>query len=304
MSFAASVKNELATVEAKSIKDELKALLKTSGNISIVNQKMAIIFKTDYSKIAYRVFKEIHQLYNCKPIASICQTMKLKKNKTYVLKIEENVNIILEDLNLLAMDNIHESIKSNDSVTSFLAGCFMACGSVNDPQSTNYHLELPFLDLSFAKEVLKIIEKKKLSPKIIRRRNYFVVYLKRSQEIADFLALINATKCYFDFEQYRIIRDLYNSNNRVANCDIANFVKTNLAANEQIKNINIIKEKVGLNMLDENLQIVAKLRVENPESSLNELTEKYNELTNTNISKSSFNRMLEKIKNIAQSYIV
>ncbi len=302
MSFASNVKNELALIEAKDVKVELAAILKTAGHISIVDKQMSIIFKTDYSKIAYRVFRHIHLLYNCKPTVSICQTLKLKKNKTYIIKIDDNVSTILDDLQLLNMDNVHERIKTSEELTSFLAGCFMACGSVNDPQTSNYHLELSFTDVYFAKEVIKIIKKKRLSPKLIQRRNYYVVYLKKSQEIADFLACMNAMKNYIEYDQIRIRRDYYNSNNRVVNCDIANYIKINTAATSQLDNINLIENKIGLDILNEDLKNVANLRKQFPDSSLKEITEQYNKLTGNKISKSSINRMFEKIKEIALIY--
>ena len=48
-----------------------------------------------------------------------------------------------------------------------------------------------------------------LSHKIIKRRNQYVVYLKKAQEIADFIAGIGATNCYLEFEDYRMTRDYY-----------------------------------------------------------------------------------------------
>ena len=60
-------------------------------------------------------------------------------------------------------------IRSDRRIKSFLSGCFMGSGSVNDPNKTNYHLEMAFVDETFAKEVLRLIEKINLSPKIIKR---------------------------------------------------------------------------------------------------------------------------------------
>ena len=126
--------------------------------------------------------------------------------------------------------------------------------------------------------------------------------LKKSQEIADFLAGIKATNCYFEFEDYRMERDYVNSGNRINNCDIANSVRVNVAANEQIKNIEIIKKYSSLSFLEKDLEILANLRLDNPEDSLKELANKFNELTNKNITKSGINHLFNKIKVIANSY--
>ena len=63
MSFAAMVKDELAIKSAVYEKDELSALFKTSGNISISNRNIALSFKTENSKTAQKVFKLISLLF-------------------------------------------------------------------------------------------------------------------------------------------------------------------------------------------------------------------------------------------------
>ena len=287
---------------ASEVKDELSALFKTLGNITISNGKMSINFKSENAKIAQKVFRKIHTLYEIKPVTSIYRNMKFKKNNVYCLSIQEKVSQILEDLDLLELHNMKNIIRSEKRIKSFLAGCFMGSGSVNDPNKTNYHLELAFVDEAFAKEVLRLIEKINLSPKIIKRRNQYVVYMKKAQEIGDFLAGIGAINNYLSFEDVRMTRDFYNSDNRVNNCDIANAVRTNIAALQQIEDIKIVDKYLGLGKLESDLYILAKLRLENPEDSLRELAEKFNEKTEKNISKSGINHLFIKIKNKALEY--
>ena len=67
MSFAAMVKDELAIKSAVYEKDELSALFKTSGNISISNRNIALSFKTENSKTAQKVFKLILSNFSLNP---------------------------------------------------------------------------------------------------------------------------------------------------------------------------------------------------------------------------------------------
>lgn len=302
MSFASLVKDELCLKKAEYEKDELSALFKTSGNISISNGKMALSFKSENAKIAQKVYKQIFAFYNVKPATSIYRSMKLNKNNVYSLSIKEKVNEILDDLDIILLSNMKNIIRSDRRIKSFLAGCFLGSGSVNSPKKTNYHLEMAFVDETFAKEVARLIEKINLSPKIIKRRNLFVVYLKKAQEIADFLAGIGATNCYLEFEDERMTRDYYNIDNRLANCDIANAVRTNLAAINQIKDIEIIEKYIGISRLESDLFILCTLRLENPEDSLRELADKFNERTGKKMTKSGINHLFIKIKNIASGY--
>ena len=302
MSFASSVKDEIALSDIAYEKDALTGLFRTAGSIILSNRKMFIDFKSENSKIAQMVYKKISHLYGVKPVTSIYRSMKLNKSTYYCLRIEDKVNEILEDLDLINAENFKNIVRSDKRINSFLAGCFLASGSVNDPKTTNYHLEFAFFDENLAKSVVRLIEKIPLTSKMIKRRTMYIVYIKRAQDIADLIAKMGAVNCYLEFEDYRMERDFYNSDNRINNCDIANAVRTNLAANEQIRDIKVIESKLGLDSLDEELKILAKLRLENPEDSLRKLAIKYNEITEKNYTKSGINHLFIKIKNIANCY--
>ena len=304
MSFAYEVKEELSLKDAEYEKDELSALFKTAGNISISNGKLAITYKSENAKIAQKVYRKMHAIYSIKPHTSIYKSMKLNKNNVYCISIVEKVNVILEDLDIIDLNILKNINRSERRIKSFLSGCFLASGSVNDPKKTNYHLEMAFIDEGFAKEVIRLMEKLSLNPKMIKRRNQYIVYIKRAQEIADFLVKIGATNSYLTFEDIRMTRDYYNSDNRIANCDIANSVRTNLAANQQIEDILVIDKYLGIGRMDSDLAILASLRLENPEDSLRELSEKFNERTQKNYTKSGINHLFIKIKNIANQYKV
>ncbi|MCI5746127.1 MAG: DNA-binding protein WhiA [Erysipelotrichaceae bacterium] len=302
MSFASLVKDEIALTVCEYEKDQLSAILKTSGNIFISNGKKSVSFKTENAKIAQMVYKNIYTLYNIKPTTSIYRSMKLKKNNVYCILINKKVNEILDDLDILQLNILKNIVRSEKRMKAFLSGCFLAGGSVNTPKKTNYHLEFTSWDESFAKEILRILEKMNYSAKMIKRRNQYVVYVKKAQEIADLLVAMGAAKSYLDFEDYRISRDFYNSDNRIANCDIANAIRTNMAANQQINDIKLLQKYVDLRTLDDDLRILANLRLSNPEDSLRELAEKYNEITKKSITKSGINHLFIKLKNISSQY--
>jgi DNA-binding protein WhiA len=61
--------------------------------------------------------------------------------------------------------------------------------------------------------------------KIVARRKEWVVYLKRSDEISDFLILIGAKEACLQFENVRVDRDFANVDNRLRNIDTANYGK-------------------------------------------------------------------------------
>ena len=79
--------------------------------------------------------------------------------------------------------------------------------------------------------------------KYILRRNKYVVYLKKADQISTFLALINAPLTMLDFVNARAEKDFINNENRIQICFNANFQKSLLKSSEQIEDINLIKKK-------------------------------------------------------------
>lgn len=143
---------------------------------------------------------------------------------------------------------------------AYLAGAFLSCGSVNNPETSNYHLEMSFNEEEFAQFISKIMNDFELNAKMIKRRNKYVVYLKSSEKIGDFLRAIGASQSVMNFESTRIDRNMSNTVNRWNNCDIANEIKSMATANKQINDINTVDMFMGLDMLDEKTRIVALIR--------------------------------------------
>ena len=97
---------------------------------------------------------------------------------------------------------------------------------------------------------------------------------------------------------YKLISSLFNES-RYNNCEQANTDKILMSSNEQIKDINLIVEKLGEEFLDEKLLEAANYRCKYPESSLLELSEIMSMETGKNITKSGLNHRFRKIKEIA-----
>ena len=112
--------------------------------------------------------------------------------------------------------------------------------------------------------------------KSVKRKSSHVVYIKEAEQIIDFLNILGAHSHLLEFENIRIIKELRNKTNRINNCDSANLDKTINASLRQIQNIRLIEQTRGLTSLSDKLQEVARLRLENPESSLAELAEMMN----------------------------
>ena len=193
---------------------------------------------------------------------------------------------------------LQKIVSSDSNARAYLSGAFLASGSVNPPEKTNYHLEMTASNEEHARFLIELLKRFDISARMISRRGKSVVYIKAAEKIADFLRIIGANDAVMKFENIRISRDFTNSLTRLNNCDVANEVKSQTAARKQLEDIARIEE-MRLHP-GEKLQIVMDLRKENPEASLLELCALYEEKTGTAVSKSGMKHRFVRIHELAE----
>ncbi len=188
----------------------------------------------------------------------------------------------------------HANFDNTCCIGAFLRGAFLSCGSVSNPKQ-NYHLEfvVPFKKL--CSDLLKILSDLDLEPKYLYNNSKHIVYFKDSEKIEDLLAFMGAHNSSLYLMNVKIEKDVKNKVNRKLNFEICNIEKTVSAAAKQIDGIQKIQRTIGLASLPENLQNIAKLRLQNPEASLSELET----LSEEKISRSGIKHRLDKILKIA-----
>ena len=179
--------------------------------------------------------------------------------------------------------------------SAFLRGVFLACGTVTDPER-GYHLEFVVPYKRLCMDFMKFLDELGLNPKYIVRKGNHIVYFKDSESIEDILAIIGAQSASLHIMGIKIEKDVKNTVNRRLNFEISNINKTVNAANLQVEAIELIEGSVGISSLPDNLQVLARLRLENPEASLSELEKMLDE----SISRSGINHRLSRIIKIAE----
>lgn len=306
-SYASEVKKELTGLEVhpEHARVELSALIRMNGSLSLQNHHFVLTAQTENPAIARRIFSLIKQNYGMESELLVRKKMKLKKNNQYLVRLKRDTNKVLQDLGIL--DDSGFSIKTgvtsdilgeDQRMRSYLRGAFLATGSVNNPETSRYHLEIYSLYETHNNDIAEMMNHFGLNAKTARRRNGYIVYLKEAERIADFLQLIGATNSMLKFEDIRIVRDMRNSVNRLVNCENANINKTVAAAERQVENIKHLRDTVGLDSLPQKLQEIATLRLEHPEVSLKELGEM---VPSGAISKSGINHRLRKLNQLAEA---
>lgn len=306
MSFTSEIKKELINLKEKDccIQAELAAIIRMNGVISTVNPAITLDIQTESAAIARRIFTLVKTIFTGPIDLLVRKKMKLKKNNVYIVRINKQVTTLLEKLQIeheqdgFEQKDLSHSLQEECCKRAYLRGSFIARGSINNPETSSYHLELFNLDQDHNHVLCQLLNEFQLRARELQRRNGYIVYMKEAEKIAEFLKLIGAHNALFKFEDARIVRDMRNSVNRIVNCETANLNKTISASVRQIESIKFIQNSTGLEVLPDKLQEIARTRLEYPEVTLKELGEL---LPSGKLSKSGVNHRLKKIEQIAGS---
>ena len=300
MSFTVKVKEELLSLSVKD-KNELAAIIKMAGSLGISSSGLTLSISTENAKIARHLYELLLDLYQVKSEIRHHQKTNLRKNRVYTVFLDQKVEEILSDLHLADSffgieAGIDQAILSDDEASrSYLRGAFLASGSMREPDSGKYQLEILSVYLDHAEDLAALMRRFLLDAKTIERKKGAVTYLQRAEDIMDFLIVIGAMQARDDFERVKILRETRNDLNRANNAETANIARTVSASMKTINNISKIKDIMGLENLPVDLQEVAQLRIQHPDYSIQQLADS---LSNP-LTKSGVNHRLRKINKLA-----
>ena len=301
MSFSLDIKNEVARLEV-SKEEKISELSAIVRNSAIIEDREIIIY-IENNAVARRIFKLFKNVYDINPVITV-RKKYFNNGYSYILTIRNRVKEILDDLSIIK-DNKYLNIpleyitSDDDLLRAYLRGLFLVTGSINDPKTSRYHLEFLVDNLEYAKYIDRILNDMELNSKIITREKKYMIYIKESEKISDFLRVIKAYSGVMYYEDIRIYRDHKNMTNRLNNCEQANMDKIFFTANNQLKDIEKLKEYDLIEIIDDKLKEVIVYREKYPEASLSELSDIMSN-DGIKITKSGLNHRFRKIKEILE----
>ncbi len=305
MTYAAEIKTSLVKTTLNNELEEkslLSAIIRSSGELKLgTSGRLDFSVSTENNAVARFILKQLKNKYNLKAKLIVKKNRSLKKHLIYEIVVEAGKRFLVEigvvdnKNGLRIVENIPPFIYQSDkAMATYLRGLFLGGGSVNNPAKA-YHFEIVIHSQKHAESVINLMEHFNLSPKLIIRKNNYVIYLKDSQQIVEVLGVIGAFNALLDFENVRLVKSIKNRTNRMYNCDNANLKRSMDTAQRQIKAIKLIEEKIGLDSLPASLLECAILRRDYPEMNLTELGEMFRKT----LGKSGVNHRLKKIEKIA-----
>ncbi len=294
MSFSSEVKEELAKHTGSSRHcqlAELAAIISHVGVITVTDGvATGLSLQTDNPLVIRKFFTLLKKAFNIRDD-------KLEIDNT------EHIGSILRAVKMIDADGRLKSISDGASpmITrnscckrAFLRDAFLCVGSISDPNK-GYHLEYVCTYEAQAIYLQQLIESFDIEARIVRRKKYYVLYVKEGAGIVDLLNIMEAPVSLMNLENLRIVKEMRNSINRRVNCEVANITKTVNAATKQIEDITYIRDHYGFNKLQESLRDMAEVRLEHPDATLSEL----GKFLDPPVGKSGVNHRLRKLSELA-----
>lgn len=309
MSFAGQVKRELMHLQPEKSccqLSELSALTQCRASLVLRGGgRMSVVYQVENVALAKRIFLLLKLRLNIVPAIEYAHSPRLGGRRICVLTVPES-----ESRKLLVNVRMMRQSESGDVLrtlprsaiskrccrNAYLRGAFLGAGSLLSPDK-GYHMEFVASSKERADALKYILDKSGVTVSETQRRGSTVLYFKKGDDLVSLLAMMGAGQSLMDMENARIRRESRNQANRAANCDQANTMKQITAAQNQADRIRAYLKRNGDNPLSEDLRVLARLRLEHVEASLEQL----GEMQELNLTKSGVNYRMRKLMKIIEA---
>ena len=277
MSYTIEIKEEISTHKCTNSEmiAELSGFIRNNATIS--NNTLFLTTENEFTIERLQSF--FNKLYEVELKVEVKDNLNFNKKNLYLLSLNQKLDFILQDIAYYDKENKYLEtpptyiVGANEEIRSYLRGVFLCTGSINNPKTSRYHMELLIQKPNEAVFIQKLLNIFDLNAKILNRDKGYMIYLKEAEKISDYIKILGANKAVLFFENARIYREKKNQTNRLNNCEQANMDRVFLTAEKQLEQINIIEKNDGYNLLDDKTKQAFDYRKKYPESSLKELSE-------------------------------
>ena len=302
-SFASDVKNALSRTDAE--RDccrtaELAALLRMGASMVTDGEHgLGLRFETTSAAVARRVIRLLRAMDASLATSVAMERTPQLRRRTYIVNIAagEGVTPLLIRLGFLTggetLRTDVQLLRKKCCRAAYLRGAFLGGGSVNRPEA-RCHLEITAKSAALGRALHTLLRRLHFPVGMTDRRETYVVYLKESDAVMDFLALIGAEEAAEEIEVARNLKEVRAQVNRLVNVETANLQRAVDAAADQLAAIERLAAAGRLAALSEELRETAEMRRAHPEISMTELA------ALCHISKSGMSHRLRKLCTMAE----
>jgi hypothetical protein len=279
MALTAELKDELARVEvSKSVvrAAELATILRLCGGLHLVAGKIVVEVEVDTAQLARRVRKGLTDVYGVESELAVIAAGGIRKTTHYRIKVSENAETLARQAGLIDTKNrpvrgLPAALVSGSKADAEAVwrGAILAHGSLTDPgRSATLEITAPGNEAAMA--LVGIARRLDVFAKVREARGVYRVVVREGDAIVEILKHVGAHSVVLKYEELRVRREVRGKQNRLANFDNANLMRSAQAAVAAGQRVKRAMEILGED-IPEHLKVAGELRLNNRDASLDDL---------------------------------
>ncbi|KZC94732.1 MULTISPECIES: DNA-binding protein WhiA [Clavibacter] len=279
MPLTSDVKEELSRVEVSKTTvraAELATILRFSGGLHLISNRIAVESELDTPMLARRVRKDLAELYGVRSDISVVPASGMRRATHYLVRVMEGGETLARQTGLL--DARRRPIRglpnrlttgSREEIAAVWRGAFLAAGTLTDPgRSAALEVTCPGNEAAMA--LVGAAGRLDVSAKAREVRGVHRVVIRDGDAIGQMLRVMGAQGTVLNWEEMRQRREVRATANRLVNFDDANLRRSAQAAVAACARVERAMEILGPD-IPEHLKYAGDLRLRFRDSSLDEL---------------------------------
>ncbi|WP_026851486.1 DNA-binding protein WhiA [Glaciibacter superstes] len=279
MALTIDVKDELTRVEVAKTTvraAELATILRFSGGLHVISNRIAIESELDTAELARRVRKDLAELYGVRSDQTLTPASAARRSSRYLVRVVEGGETLARQTGLL--DARRRPIRglpnrlttgSKEEIAAVWRGAFLASGTLTDPgRSAALEITCPGNEAAMA--LVGAAGRLGVAAKAREVRGVHRVVIRDGDAISSMLVQMGATDAVRGWEELRQRREVRATANRLVNFDDANLRRSAQAAVAACARVERAMEILGPD-IPKHLRYAGELRLNWRDSSLDEL---------------------------------
>jgi len=277
--LTADVKAELVAIRdprATARVAEVTSLLRFSGGLHSIANRIAIEAELDSEVLARRTARDLVELYGVRPELGHVQASSSRQEGHFVVRVIEGGETLARQTGLL--DQRRRPVRglpnklttgSREDLAAIWRGAFLAAGTLTDPgRSAALEVTCPSSEAAMA--LVGAAHRLGVAAKAREVRGVHRVVVRDGEAIRAILQAMGAQRAAAEWEQLRQRREVRAGVNRLVNFDDANLRRSAQAAVAACARVERALEILGPGIPD-HLREAGDLRLAHREASLDEL---------------------------------
>ena len=208
MSYTVEIKQEISSLPTTNSEmiAELSGFVRNNAYIN--NDTLFLTTENEFTMDRLQSF--FQKLYEVDLNIEIKDNLNFNKKNLYLLSLNQKLPTILKDLGYYDENNNYLDtpptyiVGANEEIRAYLRGSFLCTGSINNPQTSRYHMELLISKPGEAVFIQKLLNIFDLNAKILNREKGYMIYIKEAEKISDYIKILGANKAVLFFENAKI----------------------------------------------------------------------------------------------------